>query len=76
MKSIDKRLDDLEKASGGKGVLKTIYRDDNRPGEYSEGLPIGEDRGKLYNEAEKNALALEYDDVMIIRIVGSNQNKR
>ena len=59
--SNDKRLDDLERATGSNLPQKVIFARDDLPGEYTEKSPFGDDRGQIYNEAEKQALAAEFD---------------
>ena len=57
MSKNDRRLTDLENASSKPGGHAVLYADPDRPGEYTEHPPMGNDPGKRYTEAEKRVLA-------------------
>ena len=70
MTRIDKRLADLERAAiaKGEGGFMVLYADLDHNG-YWEKNAYGQDRGRHYTEAEKDALEVEIDTLFIIEYV-------
>jgi len=67
MNKNDKRLSDLEAASGKPGGHLAIYRDPDQPDCYWEKYPFGplETRGKRYSQNDVQALEAERELVII-----------
>ena len=67
MANLNKRLSDLENASGGKGGHMVLYKDPDQPDCYWEKYPFGslESRGRRYSQAEVQALEDERELVII-----------
>ena len=63
--SVEKRLTDLEQATGGEKPQKVLFSRDDLPGEYTEKSPFGDDRGQIYNEAEKQDLDAQFEVLII-----------
>ena len=59
------RLDKLEQDTNTKGGHAVLYADPDNPGEYTERSPWSKDPGKRFSEAEKCALADQFDLVII-----------
>ena len=70
MKTIDKRLDDLEQAAieRGKSGFKALYIYPDSEG-YWENSPYKSDRGRHYTEDDKQALDGEIETLFIIEYV-------
>ena len=67
--SEDKRLTDLEQATGSEKPQKIIFSRDDEPG-YTERSPFGDDPGEHWTEDQKQALAAEFD-LQIIEYVSN-----
>ena len=67
MSNVNKRLDDLESRSGGKGGHLAIYQDPEQPGTYWEKYPFGsiESRGKRYSQSNVDVLENERELLVI-----------
>ena len=69
MANVNKRLSDLENASGGKGGFAVLYADPDQPGEYTERSPWARDSGKRFSEDERQALADKVQTLVIVEYV-------
>ena len=67
--SNDKRLDDLERATGSNLPQKVIFSRDDEPG-YTERNPFSKDAGRHFTEAEKQDLEADFD-LQIIEYVSN-----
>ena len=69
MKTTNRRLSDLEHASGGKRGYVVLYANPHRLGEYTERSPWTKNPGKRFTEEEKLALADKVQTLVIVEYV-------